>query len=181
MNTQDNKHDQTIARNIMKRIQSGEIAMRPRWQFTLFTILGATGLIAAAIVTVYLVNLVAFKLRLAFSDRPMYGMQANFDYFTTNFPWLAFVFGVVSLGLFILQARKYDFSYRLGRWLLVGVVLLSIGVGTALAFTSFNNHLQDFGPTRGIYGGQKNHGQNGNNSSSERGGDGTMQQRGQQN
>jgi hypothetical protein len=181
MRTRNNKRDHTIAHNIMRRIQSGEIAMRPRWQFTLFTILNFVGLIATAIVTIYLVNLVVFKLRLASSDRPMYGMQASLDYFASNFPWLAFVFGIVSLGLLLWLARKHDFSYRLGRWLLLAVVLLSIGVGAALAFTSFNNRLENFGPTRGIYNGQKSHGQNGSDGSPEQSGDSTMQRRGQQN
>lgn len=184
MSTQNDKREQLIAQKTMRQIRSGQVAMRPRWQFTLFAALGAVGLTAAAIITVYLVNLVAFKLRLASADRPMYGMRTNLDYFAGNFPWLAFVFGLVSFGLLIWLARKHDFSYRLGRWLVIAMVLLSLGIGTALAFTSLNNHLENFGPMRSIYGGQmhdsqENHGQNDSKGSPQQGGDNMMQRRGQ--
>lgn len=179
MNTPHNPREQAIARNIIKQIQSGEVKMRPHWHFTLLAVLGAISMAVATIMSVYLVNLVVFKLRLVSSDRPRYGMQANFNYFASNFPWLAFVFGLVSFGLFVWLIRKKDFSYRFGRWLLVATVMLSVVVGIVLAFTRFNDHLENFGPMRGIYGQhfQAGQGQNQDSSTQQQNGDRTMKQR----
>jgi hypothetical protein len=186
MSAQKAKTDQTISQHILQQIQSGHVAMRPRWQFTLYAVLGTIWLIGIAIITIYLVNLVAFKLRLASADRPMHDMRANVDYFVGNFPWLAFILALVSFGLLIWLAHKHDFSYRLGRWVLVAVVLFSLAAGSALAYTNLNTHLETFGPMRGIYGesqqgSQDQRKQNTSNGSSSQKPSDTMQRRGPQN
>ncbi len=184
MSTRDIQREQKITQNIMQQIRSGKATIRPHWQLALIASLGAVGLTAATIATIYLVNLVAFKLRLASTDRPMYRMQANLDYYAGSFPWLAFVLGLFSLGSFIWLVRKHDFSYRFGRWLLTAVILVSLVVGTTLAFTSLNNHLENFGPMRGIYGkqmhgSQKSGGQNNSKGTPRQDGGGMMQRHGQ--
>lgn len=171
-------HDQ-----VLDQIQHGQVRMRPRWQFVILTILGVVGLVATAIVTVFLVNLVVYKLRLVNADRPLHAAQTELSYLAGSFPWLAFGIGLVCLGLFIWLWRRRDFSYRLGWWPLIVVVLLSLVVGIGLAFTNLNNKLQTFGPTRGFYGRQGQTNGNGNptkgqsNQSGQRGGG--PQQRGQ--
>ncbi len=184
MNKADKQHQSTITQSAMQQIKSGQITMRPHWRLALLAGLSTVALAAAAILTVYLVNLVAFKLRVASIGRPMYGARANFDYFAGNFPWLAFVIGLAGIGLLIWLVRKHDFSYRLGRWLLVAVVLFSLFTGTALAFTNLNNHLENFGPMQGIYGGQmhagqENHGQSNKPTSPGQDSNDMMQRRGQ--
>lgn len=150
----DEEVRQTAARKVMQQIKSGKVTMRPHWQFALATALSIAALATVAILTVYLTNLVVFKLRLASGDRPMFGLRATLDYFTDRFPWVAFGFGIVSIGLLVWVVRKFDFSYHLGRWLLVVIVTLSLATGTAVAFTNLNSHLETFGPMHGIYGPQ---------------------------
>lgn len=193
MSTRGENHEQTVARKVMQQIESGRVTMRPRWQFVLVTALGIAALVATAILTVFLANLVVFKLRLASSGRPMYGLRANVDYLAGHFPWLAFVFGTASIGLLLWIIHKFDFSYHLGRWLLAAVVVLSLATGTAVAFTNLNNHLETFGPMRGVYGPHmresQDHGggvgapqqRNDHLGPSEQDGNGMMQRRGQQN
>lgn len=193
MSTRNDKPEQVIAKKVMQQIESGKVSMRPRWQFIVVTVLGVIGIGATAILAIYLTNLVVFKLRITSSTRPLYGLRANVSYFTGHFPWLAFVLGVSSIGLLIWVLRKFDFSYHFGRWLLVLVVALSLATGTAVAFTSLNNHLETFGPMRGIYGpstqqnqnhgehmGAPQHNNNGPLSPSQQNGNGPTQHHGKQ-
>lgn len=194
MSVNNAKGQRKIAEEVMRQIQSGKITMRPRWHFALLAALGVAVAITTAVLAIFLTNLVVFKLRLASSDRPMYGLRANLHYFTSHFPWLALLCGIVSISLLLWIIRKFDFSYHLGRWLLVAVVIVSLTAGTTVAFTNINNSLETFGPMRGVYGGQHmqtNQGHEGgmgthqqNNSrpaSPDQNGNDRMLQRGQQN
>lgn len=152
MSIHDEKRQHSVAKNVMQQIESGSVKMRPHWRFFLVLTLYTSGIITAAVLTVYLTNLVVYKLRLASSNHPMFGLRTNIGYDASHLPWLACILGLFSIALLLWLIRKFDFSYHFGRWLLVVVVAVGLAVGTAVAFTNLNDHLKTFGPMRDFYG-----------------------------
>lgn len=162
-----------VTDKVIKRIESGEVAMRPRWQFAVLGLLAVGAFTALAIITIYLANLLVFKLRLELAGNQARGLGANVSYLAGNFPWIALVVCVVSLASLVWFVRRFDFSYRAGRWVILGIVLLCVLAGTLLAFTNLNYHLES-GPLRGFYG-QRNKSQGNENQGRESGSSRQMQ------
>lgn len=155
------KDRKTITDKVVGQIKSGKLRMKPRWYFVALAIAASAGLAAVAIVVVYLANLLVFKLRIESSGRPMYGLGDNISYFAGNFPWVALLAGIVGIAALIWMVKKFDFSYRLGKWTVIAVVLASLIAGSALAFTNINSHLENFGPMRHFYGENMQRGEGG--------------------
>jgi hypothetical protein len=117
---------------ILERIKQGEVAMRPRWQFVLLTVLWALGILITFLSTVYLLSFVLFVLsRTGLIFAPQFGWQ-GFVFFILASPWL--LLSLVALFGFVLYLliKHFSFSYRRS-WLysFVGIVLL-VSVASAL-------------------------------------------------
>lgn len=149
-----NKKDQKLLNNVMKKIDSGEVKIRPRRHYVFVTASAIVGMLASVILTIYLTNYVVYKLRLASVDRPAYGLREKLDALSGSFPWPAFLIGILSIFVLIWLLKKFDFTYRFGRWFVFAVISLSVLLGVILAYTNINNHLQSSGPLRGAYGQQ---------------------------
>lgn len=146
------KNTNKITNKVIGEIERGKLQMRPRWHFVLLSVVSATTLIAGSITAVYLTNLFVFKIRIELLDGPAYGLRQNLDYLTSHLPWLVMLVGLLSFIALYWLVKKFDFSYKLGRWTLIILLSLSVFTGTALALTDFNQRLENFGPLKPLYG-----------------------------
>jgi hypothetical protein len=103
----NNKREIDIEKEIMSKVISGKISMKPRWYFVLGTTLSILGLALLSVVSIFLVNVMICSLRIH-GSMGQWKLQVMLDSFPLWMPIFA-ILGVV-VGVFIL--KKYDFSYK---------------------------------------------------------------------
>lgn len=120
---------------IMNKIHSRQIKMRPRFYFILGYIISILGLIFSFITSIFFISLTRFSLR---PHGPMgeYRLEQLLSTFSWWMPLLA-VFGLI-IGIWLL--RKYDFSYKINfRLLILGLIASVLITGFVLDMTGFND------------------------------------------
>lgn len=96
-----------IKQNVMDRIRSDDVNMRPRIYFVAGTILTLIGIFASAIVSIFLFNITNFVLR---SHGP--GAQYRLEQLISSFPWWAPVLAVIGIFFGLKLLSKYEFVYK---------------------------------------------------------------------
>ncbi len=130
----------------MKKIDLGEIKMKPKWYFILGSIITFIGLVSTVVVSTFSIGLIRFSLR---SHGPM--GEYKFDQIMANFPWWTLVLAILGLILGIWLIRKYDFSYKIKPWLIItGFILAIIIGGYIIDITGINDVMSRQGPMRGM-------------------------------
>jgi len=103
-----NKHKEiNFEKEIMSKVASGRISMKPKWYFVLGSFFSIVGLIAFSIMSVFLVNIILFLLR---KHGPM--GQWRIEMMLESFPIWIPVLAVLSIFMGIWLLNKYDFSYK---------------------------------------------------------------------
>lgn len=133
-------------KDIMAKIQDGQIRMKPKWFFVLGSLSAVVGLIASIISSVFLINLIIFLLR---KKGPGIGkLNLMFDTFPWWIPFVA-IAGVI-LGIFIL--RRYDFSYKKNFVLVIfGFIVAVIIASLVIDYLGINDVLTKIGPINRFY------------------------------
>jgi hypothetical protein len=134
-------------KNVMAKVKSDEISMKPRWYFVLGSISLFAGLIGASVGAIFLTNLTLFLLH---QHGPMgnWRLQTMLSSFPLWVPVLA-IFGTI-FGIWML--RKYDFSYKKNFWLVViGFIFSILLAASVMDYLGLNNILSRQGPMRRFY------------------------------
>ena len=93
-------------KEIMSRVASGKITMKPRWYFVAGSVFMVFGTVAMAVVASFLINLTIFLIK---KQGPGYGkLTIMFE----SFPFWIPVLAILGIGFGIFFLRKYDFSYK---------------------------------------------------------------------
>ncbi len=135
---------------LLEAIKTGEIKMRPRWQFVLRGALAVLGGVLIALLLLYLISLIIFTSRetgVAFV--PVFGLRGIVA-FLRALPWLLIFFSAVFVILLEILVRHYAFAYR--RPLVysgLGIVVLVVAGGFLVAGTSLHRRLPPF--AQGFY------------------------------
>lgn len=152
------KTDGSIAENVMTKIKTGQLKIRPRWYFWAGSAFMLLGLVALGLFLVFLVSLLAFSLR---THGPMGAVR--FQQLLDSFPWWALLTAFLGIGWGIGLLRKYDFSYRKNFLLIVSGLLFAILVsGWLVDYFGLDNLWMKSKGFQGIYqrydGGGMGHG-----------------------
>ena len=134
-----------IQENILNKIKSGEVDMKPRWHFLLRSLLLVLGVLIVALIGVYLLSFVLFTLRQSgVSSIPLYSFR-GISQFVISSPWLL----SATVGAFVLLLQvlvsKYSFSYR--RPLLysaIGIALIVLVGSFVIEQTTIHPRIQQF-------------------------------------
>jgi len=130
----------------MEKIGRDEIKMRPRMFFIAGSLLVFLGLVASVVVSVFLVSLIQFSLRV---HGPM--GQYRFDQMTASFPWWAIVAAIGGLAIGVFLLRKYEFVYKHNKqMIMLGFILAIIFAGIIINATGLDNIWLKRGPMRGV-------------------------------
>lgn len=137
----------SIEINVMAKIKSGQIVMKPRWYFVTGAVLSIVGLVSLCVIAIFLTNVSMFLLR-QHGPKGQWRLQQILDSFPLWVPVVAIV-GIV-LGVWML--KQYDFSYRKNFWLIILAFILSI-ILTAyfLDYTGLDNIWMRQGPMMRFY------------------------------
>ncbi len=147
MSKQLKKTSINLEKNIMDKVKTGAVRMKPRWYFIFGSLALSAGLAGIATVLIFVNNLVFFLLR---QHGPMgqWRLQQILDSFTWWLPILALI--GIFLGIKLLQ--KYDFSYKKNFKLVIGGLLISIILASALIdYLGFNEIWSKRRPMRQFY------------------------------
>lgn len=108
-------------KEVMSKVISGQIAMKPKWYFVLGTVFSIAGLAALSVASSFLINIVLFLLR---KHGPMgqWRLETMLESFPLWIPILAII-GII-LGLWLL--KKYDFSYKKNFAVIIIAFIVSI-------------------------------------------------------
>ena len=147
MSKQLKKAPVNLEKNIMDRVKTGSVRMKPRWYFVLGSLALSAGLAGIATVLIFVNNLAFFLLR---QHGPMgeWRLQQILNSFTWWLPILAMA--GIFMGIKLLQ--KYDFSYKKNFGLLIIGLLISLIFASALIdYLGFNEIWSRQGPMRRFY------------------------------
>jgi hypothetical protein len=110
-----------LEKEVMSKVTSGQITMKPKWYFILGSVFSIAGLVSLSVASVFFINIAMFLLR---KHGPMgqWRLEAMLNSFPIWIPILA-VLGIV-LGIWLL--KKYDFSYKKNFLFIIFGFILSI-------------------------------------------------------
>lgn len=140
--------ERNIEDEVMNQVQSGRVAMKPRWYFVSGALLGYFGLVSLFIVAAFLVNILLFSLRI---HGPM--SQWRFEYMLGRLPWWLALFAIGSVTGAVYLLRRYDFSYRKNFRLIAVAFISSVILAGWIIDTSGLNDVwsRGEGPMRRFY------------------------------
>lgn len=124
-----------IEKNIMTKVRSKSITMKPKWFFVLGSVSLFMGLIGTFIVGTFLTNLTFFLTR---QHGPM--GQWKLEQMLNSFPLWVPLIAIAGIVLGILFLKKYDFSYKRNFLLIILGFVASILISAfILDYTGLNN------------------------------------------
>lgn len=135
----------SIEKNIMNKIQKGNVKMRPKIYFILGTILSLIGIITSFIVTTFIFGIIRFYLRSSNGKMAEYKLNLLLE----NFPWWMIFIAIASLTLGIYLFKKYKYLYKIKTiYLILGFILTTILAGILIDISGFNDVLYKRGYIR---------------------------------
>jgi hypothetical protein len=139
MKTTGNK----IETQVMTKVKSGQIKMRPKIYYVLTTVLSAALVAVLATLLSYSISLASLWLRLQSAAGPAYGAHRNLTSLVNSFPWWAVLLSVVALAGLVIFVKKQGSFYRIRLvYLITAIVLLATAVGYGLSYTNLPNTLK---------------------------------------
>lgn len=94
-------------KEIMSKVKSGKITMKPKWYFVVGSLFSIVGLSALSVMSVFMVNILIFLLR-RHGPMAQWRLEVMLNSFSIWIPVIA-IFGIV-VGIWLL--KKYDFAYK---------------------------------------------------------------------
>jgi len=141
------KHQINITKNVMTKIKTEQIKMKPKWYFLLGILSIFVAIVGLTIISIFLVSLVTFSLR---SHGPM-GI-VRYQQIISNFPWWAPIIVIVGLITGVILLKKYDFSYKKNFLFIVLIFISAILLaGILIDVLGFDNFWIKKGPMRRFY------------------------------
>jgi hypothetical protein len=145
-------NNKSISEAVMAAAEKGDIKMRPKWYFALRAALTVTGVAIFSLFLVYLASFIFFMLRrTGIWFAPSFGFKGLFV-FLISLPWFLILLAAIFAVILEILVRRYSFAYR---WPLlysaVGIVLIVMAGGYAVAKTPFHGRLIEYERNRGPF------------------------------
>lgn len=133
-------------KEVMSRVSTGKITMKPKWYFAVGSALMIIGTVAASVGAAFLINLTIFLIK---KQGPGYGkLTMMFE----SFPFWIPILAILGMGAGILLLRKYDFSYKKNFFAVtIGFIASVIVAGLIIDSLGLNNAWSKRGLMKGFY------------------------------
>ena len=136
MNKKNYKKTTTIEKEVMDKIQTGKVHMRPKSYFILLGSLVTIAIALLSFVSVYLVSVWTFWLRIIFNNGPAFGAKRNLASLLNTFPWWALLLCIILLICIIYLVKKTDHIYKVRLVYLTPIVIvIFVIVGFVLSYS----------------------------------------------
>lgn len=147
------KYKSQLKEKIQHAIETGQIAMRPRWHFVLKSVLFSLGGVILLLALLYFSSFVFFALhKSGLWIVPTFGLRAGWV-FLRSLPWLLIFLTLIFIVLLEVVVRKYTFGFRKPLlYTAFGILLLALFGGFIISRTPLHEHFSNtfyhnFGPT----------------------------------
>ena len=110
-----------LSQEIMTKVKTGEINLKPKWYFVLGSSLLFTGLVILLVLAIFMFNLILFILR---RQGPMRLWRV--EMLLSNLPIWIPILALLAVWGGIKLLKKYDFSYKKNFLLIVLALLMAI-------------------------------------------------------
>jgi hypothetical protein len=139
--------------NVLEKIHTGSVAMRPRWHFIVEACFFTVSVILTAIVAIYLLSLIFFILaKTGLWFAPGFGF-AGLMFFVITSPWLIMLATGLFLALLAILVKHYAFSYRQPLiYSLIGVVAFVLIVSGLMHQMALHDRLRDMSERNNLPG-----------------------------
>jgi hypothetical protein len=127
--TEHEKHT-SIKNKLLHDIRSGQLAMRPKFHFTLKVLALVAVVLAFLVVSIGILNFILFSIRIAGHDTLLSFGPRGFWAFMLFFPWSLLVLDIALIVLLQWLLRKFRFGYKIPvLYLLAGLVVATTVAG----------------------------------------------------
>lgn len=132
-----------IKDRILKGIQSGEVAMRPKIHFTLKIAALMAVTFSVLVITVFIFNFISFSLRVSDHDTLLQFGSEGVLAFLYFFPWLLLGIDLALIALLEWMVRRFRFGYTTpALYLLAGLIVSTVAAGFVIdRGTPFNDRM----------------------------------------
>ena len=139
--------------NLIDKIKTGEVDMKPKWHFVLRGMLLLTGIVTVVLSAVYLLSFIFFVLhRSGVIFVPGFGLRGVWV-FLTSFPWLLVVVVGIFLAVLYVLVKRYAFSYqRPFVYSMLGVALVVVIGSLLVQETMLHDRLEAYTKERPLPG-----------------------------
>jgi glucan phosphoethanolaminetransferase (alkaline phosphatase superfamily) len=148
------KQQPQISKDVMGKIRSGDIKMKPSIYFTLLSAATIITSLVTGLIIAYLSSIAFFWLRIINSDTLALGARSKLNEALATFPWWAVILIIALLCAVVTLVRKYGTFYRhrpLTIMVIVLIISLVIGFGLSSVGIGGFNH-SNYGQRHGQYG-----------------------------
>lgn len=109
---ENNNKQKSIKENILTTIKSGQLKMRPKWQFFLKAVLAIVGAVIVFLTILYLASFIIFALRqTGVLFVPIFGPEGWLAFFT-HLPFFLIFLLIIFIVILELLVKHYAFAYR---------------------------------------------------------------------
>lgn len=130
----------TMQIEVMDKIHSGSVRMKPRVYFTILWLLGVLATVAASLTFAYIIGMLMYIVRIQTASTPAYGARSNLNEAIASFPWWAVILSITFSVIAIWLMRKYSRIYRYKISIVITVfVLSSLLIGLVLSFANIGH------------------------------------------
>lgn len=119
----------SLSDNVLEAIESGEVSMRPKWQFVLTISLWTLGTVLVGLTLVYLVSFILFAVRQNGSWFVTGFGSEGWREFFFSMPWLLIAVTLVFLALLGYLVKRYAFAYARPLFFSAAGIILVAGLG----------------------------------------------------
>lgn len=105
-------HNKSIKDQILESIETGKVAMKPRWHFVMRAALLIVGTVLASLALLYVVSFAVFMLRESGAlFAPTFGLR-GLEEFLLSLPVLFVILALVFIVVLEVLVRRYEFAHR---------------------------------------------------------------------
>lgn len=133
-----------IRDKVLKAIETGHVAMRPRWHFVLRGVLLAVGIALVFLAVIYFASFIVFSLHNTGAwFAPGFGLR-GFGPFFLALPWLLILLSLLFIIVLEILVNRYSFAYRKPLlYSVAGVIMFAVAGSAVIARTSFHRGLHE--------------------------------------
>ena len=120
--------EQKITKKVMKKIQRGEVKMKPRFYFVAGSILLGIGTAGMVVLAVFFTHLLFFRFRIFTPFAFLRLGHMGWRPFILHFPWWPLFLSFFGLWGGFKLLRRFDFTYQKGLWLIALSLLTLVAI-----------------------------------------------------
>ena len=127
---------------ILEKIKTGKVKMKPRSHFVFKTVLYVLGIIFAFLFAIFLISFIVFSLRVSGAWHfPAFGFR-GLGLFLVSLPWLLVIFALILIVMLEIFAKKFSIVYKKPLlYSILGILVIVLLIGIVIAQTPMHGGL----------------------------------------